>query len=169
MILLADVTVNNWSTENNVPRIKMDIVLGFISCKSISAPGSFWKVVAHANAISLMCSIAVISQKWKGATANLIIKSMLIIIPWYPASSKSPKIMPANSCTMKYLSRELSSVCLIYARNKTDIINKAPHHNRTALVDKMMMTLIISMRHIILMIRDIYGLLIECWEFSYFV
>jgi hypothetical protein len=41
MILLADVTVNSWSTEKSVPKIRIDIVLGFISCKSISAPGNF--------------------------------------------------------------------------------------------------------------------------------
>jgi len=54
-------------------------------------------VVAHEKAMSLICSMAVINQKWNGATANLIINRMLINIPWYPAKSRSPRIIPANS------------------------------------------------------------------------
>jgi hypothetical protein len=65
-----------------VPNANRDIVLGFISWSNIKAAGSFWKVVAHEKAKSLMCSIAVINQKWNGATANLIISKILINIPW---------------------------------------------------------------------------------------
>jgi len=79
---LAVVIVNKWRTEYIVPKASKDIVLGFISCSNIKAAGSFWKVVAQENAISLMCSIAVINQKWKGATASLIMSKMLISMPW---------------------------------------------------------------------------------------
>lgn len=82
MILLAVVIVKRWSTEYIVPRASKDRVLGFINCNSISPAGSFWNVVAQANAMSLICSIAVINQKWKGEIANLIISKILINMPW---------------------------------------------------------------------------------------
>lgn len=59
-------------------------------------------------------------------------------------------------------------MCLMYARNKTDIINRTPHHNRIVLVDKIKIVPIITLKNIILIIsdknfyRDIYGHLIEC-------
>lgn len=82
IILLGLVRVKSCITENKVPKISSEMVLWFIIWISIRAPGSFWKVVAHEKARSLICSMAVISQKWKGATANLIINSILINIPW---------------------------------------------------------------------------------------
>jgi hypothetical protein len=79
---LAVVMIKRCNTEYMVPKANKDKVLGFINCIRISPAGSFWNVVAQVNAISLICSIAVISQKWKGAIASLIISRMLINIPW---------------------------------------------------------------------------------------
>ena len=41
IIPLAVVIVNRWSTEYKVPIASKIMVLGFINCKSIRAPGSF--------------------------------------------------------------------------------------------------------------------------------
>jgi len=81
IIPFAEVIINNWRTEYKVPKASKDIVLGFISWTNIRAPGNFCKVVAQENAKSLMCSIAVINQKWNGATASLIINIILMSIP----------------------------------------------------------------------------------------
>lgn len=82
IILLGLVRVKSCITEKRVPKISNEIVLWFIIWISIRAPGNFWNVVAHEKARSLICSIAVISQKWNGATASLIISSILMSIPW---------------------------------------------------------------------------------------